>query len=417
MRVLLVCHAYPPFGVAGVERVSAQTAEGLTARGHEVTVLTRRPSAAPPRHQLEREPRRGIPVISIAGGGTEPPPFPDHLPALERLFERVLVELDPDVVLATHLMQHSPGYVGIAHRFGVPFVLELHDFFMLCPRAGLRRVSGEACAGPEGGEACARFCFGGEEGAEDRWSLRERRFAEAIERADEVLAPSPFVAEVFAPGRRASPVRVVPNAIGELGPVVRSARDPSAPLSLASIGLTVEHKGFQVVVEALRRAALPTSRYTIFGHVLQPLAGELRRRAAEVPGLELRLFGDFSPRHLPVLLADTDLLVVPSLYPETFSIVVREGWACGLPAIAARIGALPEAIRPGVNGWLFEPGDATGLAALLGELDRDRDQIDAAAAGIRAEDIVSAVTRVSAIEELLEGVVARHPPLGGVRPR
>ena len=328
----------------------------------------------------------------------------------------MLVELDPDVVLATHLMQHSPGYVGIAHRFGVPFVLELHDFFMLCPRAGLRRVSGEACAGPEGGEACARSCFAGEEGAAERWSSRERRFGEAIAGADELLAPSPFVAEVFAPGR-ASPVRVVPNAIGELGPVVRSVRDPSAPLSLASIGLTVEHKGFQVVVEALRRAALPTSRYTIFGHVLQPLAGELRRRAADVPGLELRLFGDFSPRHLPVLLADTDLLVVPSLYPETFSIVVREGWACGLPAIAARIGALPEAIRPGVNGWLFEPGDATGLAALLGELDRDRDQIDAAAAGIRAEDIVSVEARVSAIEELLEGVVARHPPLGGVRPR
>ena len=38
MKVLLVCHGYPPTGVAGVERLTAQVAGELTARGHEVTV-------------------------------------------------------------------------------------------------------------------------------------------------------------------------------------------------------------------------------------------------------------------------------------------------------------------------------------------------------------------------------------------
>ena len=108
MRVLLVCHGYPPLGVAGVERVSAQSAERLTAAGHEVTVLTRRPSEAPPTLTLERDRRGGVPVISIAGAGSTFGRFPGHEASLKRIFERTLMEVRPDVVLITHLLHHSP---------------------------------------------------------------------------------------------------------------------------------------------------------------------------------------------------------------------------------------------------------------------------------------------------------------------
>ena len=90
-----------------------------------------------------------------------------------------------------------------------------------------------------------------------------------------------------------------------------------------------------------------TTGLTIFGTALEPGAAELREAAEEAPDLQLRLYGGFEPAFLPVLLADADLMLVPSLVPETFSIVVREAFACGLPVIASRIGALPEAIRDG----------------------------------------------------------------------
>lgn len=414
MRVLLVCHGYPPFGIGGVERISAQTAETLTERGHEVTVLTRRPSPAPTGLRLEREVRAGVPVVCVTGGGVKVERFPVHEPSLERIFERMLTETAPDVVLATHLMHHSPGYVSVAHRWGIPVVLELHDFFALCHRAHLQRRSGELCDGPEGGRACANHCFRKHPDAELRWALRTQSFVEVVCRADEVVAPSPFVAEALASMRRANaPIRVFDNAVPPLGPVLRSERDANAPLSLASIGVTVKHKGFQVVVEALRRAALPASRYTILGVALQPLARELHEAAEEISGLDLRLFGGFSPSHLPALLADADALVVPSIVAESFSIVAREGFACGLPVIASRIGALPDAIRPGENGWLFAPDDATDLAVLLQQLDSDRSFLHRAAAGIRPGDVVSVSSRTNRLEALLEAVVERNEhPLG-----
>lgn len=410
MKVLLVSHGYPPTGVAGVERISAQTAAALTERGHRVRVLTRQPSELPATLSLQREIREGIAVTSIVGAGAGVDRFPGQEPALERIFERTLVEFDPDVVLATHLLHHSPGYVEVAHRWNVPFVLELHDFFMICPRIHLQRRSGELCAGPEGGMACARHCFGDQSEPQLRWALRSRSFADALRSADEVLGPSRFLAEVFADVRgRDRPIRIVENAVPPLGPVLRTGSDPDGPLRLASIGVTVEHKGFQVVVEALRLAALPRSSYTVFGIALPPLSRELHAAADQVEGLELRLFNGFSPAHLPVLLADADALVVPSLVAETFSIAAREGFACGLPVIASRLGALPEAIREGDNGWLFEPGDAAGLADLLRRLDRDRTLLRRAAAGIRADDMTSVADRTTQLEALMHEVVERSP--------
>jgi glycosyltransferase involved in cell wall biosynthesis len=407
MKVLVVCQGYPPTWVAGVERLTAQVAERLTSRRHEVTVVTRRPAAEPRTLVLERDTRGGVPVVTIAGGGGESGHFPAGGPTLERIFERLLVEFDPDVVLATHLLYHSPGYVDVAHRWGVPVVLELHDHFAICPRAHLQRTSGDLCGGPEGGRACARYCFPDLPEAELRWALRAKSFAEAVRGADEVVVPSRFLADEFAPLRGSGlPIKVLDNAVPEFGPVLRPDRDPDAPLHLASIGVTTEHKGFHVVVEALRLAEIP-ARYTILGIPLQPAASELREAAEAVPGLELRLFGGFQPAHLPVLLADVDAAIVPSLVPETFSIVTREAFACGLPVIASRIGALPEAIRPGENGWLFKPGDSIELAALICRIDENRDLLSDAADRVRSSDLVGVRERTIRVERLLEEVVAR----------
>ncbi len=405
MKVLLVCHRYPPTGVAGVERLSAQVAETLTGRGHEVVVLTRDPSGSPPTLKLQREVREGVPVHSIVGGGSKHEQFPVQEPTLERIFERVLVEVDPEAILVTHLLNHSPGYIAVAHRWEVPVVLALHDFFMLCPRLHLQRSSGELCPGPEGGRACAVHCFGDQPDALLRWSLRSQSFAAALRAADQVTAPSQFLADAFAARRGAEkPIRIVPNGVGPLGPVLASQPTADGPLRLASIGVTVEHKGFQTVVDALRVAEIPQCEYTVFGVALPPLSRQLQEAAEEVPGLRLRLANGFSPSHLPALLADVDALVVPSIVPETYSIVVREAFACGIPVIAAAIGALPEAVREGDNGWLFESGDPIDLAALLQRLDRDRSQLRRAAAEIRSDDVTSVAEHCDLVEAMLEEV-------------
>lgn len=58
-------------------------------------------------------------------------------------------------------------------------------------------------------------------------------------------------------------------------------------------------------------------------------------------------------------------LVVPSVWYETFGLVVAEAFAKGTPVIASRLGALPELVDDTVNGLLVTPGDITGLARAI----------------------------------------------------
>lgn len=412
MKVLLVSHGYPPLSVAGVERLTAQAAGELIRRGHEAVVLTRDPSELPHALDLRRDVRDGVPVVTMVGGGSTFERFPVYEPAQERIFERVVNEVEPDVVLITHLLGHSPGYVEVAHRWGVPVVMELHDFYVKCPRAHLERRSGELCRGPENGRACARHCFGDQRDPELRWALRARSFGDALRSADAVLAPSRYVADAFAAERgEFGTIEIVPNAVAPFGPIFREENPPGGPLRLASIGVTVKHKGFETVVEALRLAQVPRTFYTIHGVALPPLSHEMQAAADNIPGLTLRLANGFNPAHLPVLLADADVVIVPSVVPETFSIVTREAFALGIPVIASRIGALPDAIREGENGWLFEPGNAPDLADLLRRLHAEPHLLARARAGIKADDVTSVEARTDQVEALLERVRA-----AGARP-
>jgi glycosyltransferase involved in cell wall biosynthesis len=70
---------------------------------------------------------------------------------------------------------------------------------------------------------------------------------------------------------------------------------------------------------------------------------------------------------VPDILADTDLLVLPS-FQEGFPNSLLEGMAHGLPIVATTVDGIPELIDHGRTGLLVPPGDAEALARAIGSL-------------------------------------------------
>ena len=68
-----------------------------------------------------------------------------------------------------------------------------------------------------------------------------------------------------------------------------------------------------------------------------------------------------------------DILIQCSQWQEAFGFSVAEGMAAGLPIIASRIGGLPELVRVGENGFLFEPTSFSELAQHILHLQADSD--------------------------------------------
>ncbi|MBI3650401.1 MAG: N-acetyl-alpha-D-glucosaminyl L-malate synthase BshA [Acidobacteria bacterium] len=60
-------------------------------------------------------------------------------------------------------------------------------------------------------------------------------------------------------------------------------------------------------------------------------------------------------------LSIADLLVLPS-QSESFGLVALEAMACEVPVIATRVGGLPEVVKEGETGYLFDIGDVEGMA-------------------------------------------------------
>jgi len=65
-----------------------------------------------------------------------------------------------------------------------------------------------------------------------------------------------------------------------------------------------------------------------------------------------------------------DVLVLPSINEGT-PVSVIEALAAGRPAVATRVGGVPDVVRDGVDGFLVDPGDVDALAARLAELSAD----------------------------------------------
>src|SRR5262249_30217645 len=94
-----------------------------------------------------------------------------------------------------------------------------------------------------------------------------------------------------------------------------------------------------------------------------PLRSELEAFAGRL-GLRNISFRGRLPRHeTEAVLKNGRFLVQPSQCYENFPMTVVEAFACGIPVVCSRLGALQEIVNDGQTGLQFNPGDAEDLAA------------------------------------------------------
>jgi glycosyltransferase involved in cell wall biosynthesis len=202
-----------------------------------------------------------------------------------------------------------------------------------------------------------------------------------------LLAISSAVAESMPPLLRKQAV-VVPNGTPEPQRVV-SLDGRSGELQFLVASRWNGWKGHRTLLTAWDRAGAP-GRLVVLGG--EPPSGE----SVDVPALVSALA---QPGSVSVIgevpdpssyLEQADVVIMPSDRPEPFGLVAIEAFARARPVIASAGGGLLDIVTPGVDGWLFPPGDSEALAAVLSSLTREQ----VAAAGERARQTYE--TRFSA---------------------
>jgi hypothetical protein len=89
----------------------------------------------------------------------------------------------------------------------------------------------------------------------------------------------------------------------------------------------------------------------------------------------VKFWGKINNSQIEDVYRETDILVVPSIWPENRVVSITEAMASRIPVIASKIGAIPELVDDEETGYLFEPGNSHDLATKMSKCISDTSQL------------------------------------------
>lgn len=343
LRVLIGCDTFPP-NVNGAANFASRLAAGLTGRGHEVHVEA---PAFNSKHGKFTEEHDGaaFTVHRIYSWRWFPHDWVRFvLPWRSQAHAaRILDEVKPDVV---HIQSHivvGRGLARQATKRGIRVIGTNH--FMpenmiehtLLPKA-LRRTA-------------IRIAW--------------KDAAKTFQLCEAVTTPTRKAAAFLEAETSVTGVHAISCGINASN--YKASFEPRQKNRIVFVGRVTGEKHIDVLLKAVKTLdpSLDVEVDIVGGG---DLLKELQQLAVDL-GVRDRVnfTGYVSDEELRAILTKATLFAIPSI-AELQSIATMEAMASGLPIVAANAMALPHLVHHGVNGYLFEPGDADDLAAKLTDL-------------------------------------------------
>lgn len=378
MRILMVHNRYGATARGGAERVVERLVAALQERDHEVDVYDRTTIG------FNALGRLSVPLRACWH-------FIDtfNVVAVARLRAR-LRRVIPDIIHTHNLIGCGGLTPWVIRRSGIPWVHTLHDVQLITP-SGLMvgdrpSTTLERSFLARWFRALRRSFFGNPTivTAPSRWLLELHRSYGFFPRSRDVVIGNPI--DMQTNSRMDTNLRNIRD-IGDHSRIRAPVR------RFLFLGQIEGQKGILVLIEAFRQLRALYNDVTL--HVVGDgaLSSTLKRMSRDIRGLILR--GRLDADGVRTALAESDVLVVPSLCAENQPSAILEAYAIGVPTIASRVGGIPEILRDGETGFLIDPGSVEDLLRALRTCVEDPKRIRAMATACHAVAMEHATDQVA----------------------
>jgi len=326
------------FSRGGQEKSLLDVCEGLSSRGHSIDLMYRTGGVLESRYRKFCS--RMIRVKSYSIERRDPFAFMDWLASSWKG-----IHIKPDIVYANQY--HDSLCAGLISRItGAPFIchLRLPPPSLLCTqyRIGMSRVSHMIAVSENTRALWVKFGFSKDKISVVHNGIDVKSYAAVTDpkiiRKQFNIPENTFV--VTYAGRLGAA-----KGLGVLLKAFVSARQKEPRLHLVICG----RSGEKVNVDGSIREYLDYFKSQ----------GQLLGIGEHITYIE-------HTEEIPYLFGASDLVVLPSLWPEPFGRILIESMACGTPAVGSRVGGIPEILFGEAKSFLCEPNDESELAALLG---------------------------------------------------
>jgi len=361
MKIAIIGQSYG-HSINGAAVFSQRLAEGLAGAGQDVMVFA--PSL---QGHAEAAHEAGV-IIHEVSSFSLAPFYPEvHIPIFNRTqLAELFAETRPDVI---HIQDHYPLSIAAqreARRRGIPCLATNH----FLPANLIRQVSMFRPLKPV------------------VEALLWRSIRRAMNRAELVTTPSQFGKRMLQQHRVERPVQAVSCGVdrARFKPLPGVERNrlrqmyglDAGRFVLLYVGRIDEDKELDQAIVAMRSLKDSPVVLAIAGHGHARHTLEMQARKAGLADA-VHFLGFIPASDLVPLLNGVDAFIMPSDI-ELLSIATLEAMSCGLPVIGADAGALPELVREGYNGHLFQPGNPVDLARAVHKLVDERENLAALSA-------------------------------------
>lgn len=290
---------------------------------------------------------------------------------VKKAIQREIRDVKPDLVYIIHFVNKlSPSVIVGAKKMGIPVVLRLSDYFLLCPRFDFlhEKKICEDCL-THGYRCCIqKRCVKGSlfASAVRVLAMKIHQITRIYKNVDAFITPSEFLKKKLAAnGFDESRITCIPTFTASKSAIGQ----PCVGTYGLYFGRIAEEKGVETVVKAYE--TMPERRVKIMGDDTTDEAISLKKYVKEHGMNNVEFVGFKSGEELEEVIKGARFTLIPSIWYDNLPNTALESFQYSKPVIASNIGSLPELVIDGLNGYLFEAGDERQLAEKVKLLDDD----------------------------------------------
>ncbi|MCP4685033.1 MAG: glycosyltransferase family 4 protein [bacterium] len=353
MKILLVNSLYSPNIAGGAERSVQMTAEALKSLGLEPVIVSSSDRSAVGYVNDIKVYYQRIPNLYWMRQAKEQASYKKPLwhlldarnPFAAGPIAKILSQERPALIHTNNLSGFSVKVWDVASRLSIPVVHTIRDHYLLCLSTTMYR----------NGDRCEKQCM--------RCRVLSRPKKNASASVDAVVGVSRSILDShlklgFFGAARIKKYIYNPVVVSS---VPARTKSDTAPCVFGYVGQLDPSKGVEHLLEGFRRLNPAKASLRVFGRGTTSAFEEKLIQTYKSSSIE---FLGFRPPE--EIYPELDVVVVPSLRDEAFGRIVPEANSYGLPVIVSNRGGLPEIVRDGVNGYVFDPASEGDLEAKLG---------------------------------------------------
>ena len=366
-KLLIVNVFYPPQSIGGATRIVKDNVDVLKANyaeEYEISVFTTDDGNPNPYEILEYSHQR-IRVTKVSSPMQEGMDWQYENPQMYDIFAKYLEFNQPDLIHFHCVQRLTASTLAAAADQNIPYLVTVHDAWWISDHQFLVNDKGIECDYSQNDPVVTAY---------DAKNIvdalkRKRYLKQCLDRAEGVLAVSEAFTKIY---QRNGITNARPNRNGII-PQPRLPRKPapSRKVRLAHIGGMAAHKGYFLFQDAVKQAKLINCEVVVVSHA--QVAGSVKHGTwGTTP---VRFISKVAQTKIYELYSEVDVLLAPSMWPESFGLVTREAAAAGVWVVASNKGALAEDLVVGVNGDIFNCDRPDELIAILQRIDRQPQNI------------------------------------------